>query len=286
MSDNDADESSVAKGTEYEQLVKGVYETLLKAEGVENITVQHDISLEGKSGCEHQIDIYWEFKFAGQTYKTAIECKAFNKNVSIGRIRDFYGVLTDVPNLNGIFATQVGYQSGAKTYAAHYGISLKEVRPPKQHDWEGRIKDIHFEFNILEINIEEFVPLFSESMKQKLNGQQSLELGFGIHDPLIFDPNGNPVATYENLRGKLPTDGIPFSGREHTLAFPGHTIRTSADNFSIEAVKVRYSAHVAATDMLKISGEELAKAIIKDVLTDSYTFVSKDGTVRQPRSTL
>ncbi len=97
--------SNVAKGTEYELFVRGVYEAVLKAEGVESIKEKHDIKLVGKSGCEHQIDVYWEFKIAGQTYRTAIECKAFNSDVAIGRIRDFYGVLADVPNLNGIFVT-------------------------------------------------------------------------------------------------------------------------------------------------------------------------------------
>jgi len=45
-----------------------------------------------------------------------------SKLVSIGKIRDFYGVLSDLNNVAGIMETKIGYQKGAK----EYGITLKE----------------------------------------------------------------------------------------------------------------------------------------------------------------
>lgn len=283
MHGDDTEDSSVARGTEYEQFVKSVYETLLKAEGIQTISVQHNVNLKGKSGCEHQIDVFWEFRLASQTYKTAIECKAFSKNVSIGRIRDFYGVLIDIPNLKGIFATLIGYQSGAKTYAEHYGIALAEVRTPNAQDWAGRVKDIAINFHIVESNIDEFTPEFSTSFQQTLTEPASLALGFNTHDPLIFDPSGNAVASYEHLRTSLPIAGAPFSGREHTFNFPGHIMRTANSEFPIEGVKVKYSVRVTI-EAIRIAGENVAKAIIKDVQTGEYTFVRKDGSVHLPNS--
>jgi predicted helicase len=153
-----ADVTNVEKGTEYEQFVQDVYQAIVSAEGVENIKVEHNIQLEGNSGCEHQIDVYWEFRLAGQTYKTAIECKAYNQSVSIGKIRDFYGVLVDVPGLTGIFATLVGYQSGAKKYAEHYGISLKELREPTDADWQGRVQDINLNLHVVKVQVKSFQP--------------------------------------------------------------------------------------------------------------------------------
>ena len=285
MDDDDGGngDSSVAKGTEYERFVRGVYETLLRAEGVQNISVQHNIDLKGKSGCEHQIDVYWEFSLAGQTYKTAIECKAFNKNVPIGRIRDFHGVLIDIPNLKGIFATLVGYQSGAKAYADHYGIALKELRLPNAQDWAGRIKDVVVNFHIVEPNIDVFEPIFSPSFLQSLTEPLEVQLGFCNHDPLIFDPAGVAVASYEQLRGSLPAAGAPIAGHDHRFDFPGHTMRTTGGEFPIDGIKVKYSVRVT-TDTITIAGGHLAQAIIKDVQTGAYTFVAKDGSVRQPRT--
>jgi len=277
MDDDGDGTSSVAKGAEYERFVKGVYEALLKAEGVETVSVKHNITLKGKSGCEHQIDVYWEFKLAEQTYKTAIECKAFNKSVPIGRVRDFYGVLIDVPNLNGIFATLVGYQSGAKTYAEHYGIALKEVRLPTPKDWVGKIKDVTINFIIIEPSIDEFSPIFGPSFLSALTEPLRVQLGFGNHDPFIFDSGGNAVSTYEQLRLGLPTAGAPFADHEHTFAFPGHTMRTSKQEFPIEGIKVKYSVRVM-TDAVHIAGEKIAQAIVRDVQTGEYTFIKNDRT--------
>src|SRR5262245_29494249 len=97
------------RNIEYEQFVQSVYSTLLKAEGVEGVQVQHDVELKGKSGQLHQIDVYWEFYRAGVHHRVAIECKNYNRAIEVGKARDFNGVLSDVPGLIGIMATTVGY---------------------------------------------------------------------------------------------------------------------------------------------------------------------------------
>jgi len=136
--------NNTAKGTAYEVFVQALYQTLHDADGFDDIKVERNkTDIVGRSGCAHQIDVYWEFKIAGQLYRTAIECKAFDGTVPIGRVRDFYGVLADVPGLQGIFVSLFGFQSGAKQYAEHYGIALKEMRPPTEEDREARIENFH-----------------------------------------------------------------------------------------------------------------------------------------------
>jgi hypothetical protein len=187
--------------------------------------------------------------------------------------------LIDVPNLKGIFATLVGYQSGAKAYATHYGIDLKEVRLPTTQDWKGRVKNITINFHIVDAHIDEFAPLFSTTFLQTLSSPTPIELGFRNYDPLIFDASGNAVASYEQLRTSLSTAGAPFAGHDHTFTFPGHTIRTSGCSFPIEGIKIKYSVYVS-TEAMRIAGEELAQAIIKDVQTGDYIFVKKTKPVR------
>jgi hypothetical protein len=101
------------ENVEYEKLAQYVYQCILNAEGFENIAVKHDVGIKGKSGCEHQVDVYWEFTIGGVTQKVAIECKNYNRTVSIGKIRNFYGVPHDIGNITGIFVTKLGYQSVA-----------------------------------------------------------------------------------------------------------------------------------------------------------------------------
>ncbi len=64
--------------TDYEKLARKIYEDILMVEGVDNINVQHNVKIKGKSGVEHQIDVFWEYKYAGVTHKVLIECKNYS----------------------------------------------------------------------------------------------------------------------------------------------------------------------------------------------------------------
>ena len=117
---------------EYEKFAQEVYQELVNADVVKSTEVRHDIKILGKSGQKHQIDVYWEYEIAGVLHKVAIECKNYNKPVPVSKVRDFYGVLSDLNNVSGIMVTKIGYQEGAKKIGNHYGISLKELRTPNQ----------------------------------------------------------------------------------------------------------------------------------------------------------
>ena len=143
------------ENTDYEKLAQEIYQAINNAEGVKTIDVQHNVKLLGKSGCKHQIDVYWTFEMMGMKHNVAIECKNYSSEISVGRVRDFFGVLHDVGNTNGIFITKVGYQSGADKFAAFYGIVLKELRRPTEKDWEGRVKTIVVNTHTLSLNITE-----------------------------------------------------------------------------------------------------------------------------------
>ena len=136
------------KNTEYEKFAQEIYQGLINAEGIHTIDVKHNIKLTGKSGQEHQIDVYWEYEIAGVKHKVAIECKNYNSAVPIGKVRDFYGVLSDLTNVVGIMVTKVGYQEGAKKFADSYGINLKELRTPNEEDGRVGEIEIHTEINI------------------------------------------------------------------------------------------------------------------------------------------
>lgn len=110
-------------GKQYEELIKYVYEQLSYFSG-ENIKVERNVKLKGKSGAVHQIDVYYEFELNGITHKVVIECKDHKKKVEISLIESFKGVLEDLGNCTGIFASRNGFQSGAITYAKHHDIEM------------------------------------------------------------------------------------------------------------------------------------------------------------------
>lgn len=285
LDDDEDDQSTVDVGTGYEQFVQGIYQALLKADGVENIDVRHNIKVTGKSGCKHQIDVYWEFKLAGQTYKTAIECKAFNSRVSIGRIRDFYGVVHDVRNLNGIFVTLVGFQSGARKYADHYGIALQELRSPTAEDWSGRVKTIVLQIVIVDATITKFEPMFSQSFLDTLDPNKPLVLSRGIQSDtkIISDEAGNPVLSRDDFRGHIPMTKESVANQKLSISLPNHTIEIGGTKIPIDGVNLIYDVHVE-TEEIRIDGESLVQAIIKDAQSGELKVVTNSGEVRTPRS--
>ena len=117
---------------EYEKFTQEIYNEILKNLYVKNIEVKHNVKLTGKSGQKHQIDVYWEYQYDNTTFKIAIECKNYNHTVSIGKMRDFFGVLYDLEDVKGIMVTKKGYQEGAKKFGEHYGIDLMELREPEE----------------------------------------------------------------------------------------------------------------------------------------------------------
>ncbi len=97
--------------------------------------------LSGNSGCKHQIDIYWEHIRNEKIIKVIIECKDYGKPVSIGRVRDFFGVRHDIGDVEAWIVSSHGFQKGTELFAKYYGIQLKTLK------W---FENLQFESNVPE----------------------------------------------------------------------------------------------------------------------------------------
>jgi hypothetical protein len=269
--------------TEYEKLTQDIYQTLNANESFKNIKVQHNVKIKGKSGCEHQIDVYWEFTNMGEIHKVAIECKNYNKEVSIGKIRDFFGVLHDIGNVKGIFVTKIGYQKGAKLFGDYYDISLKELRFPIESDWNNRVKDIIVDIipYTKQVTNREF-HFNSLWLKNNMTENFNVNINALSDEVKIIDINDKPISTLYDLENELPVD---FSGG----AKQGITKKYEFENSFIlfpQYPKIMIDAITFTYDILTdnvrtiIEGEEIAKAILKDVKSGNITFFDKEGNVR------
>ncbi|MGL0870754.1 restriction endonuclease [Vibrio vulnificus] len=127
---------------DYEILAQKIYEDILALEGADNIKVQHNVKVKGISGVDHQIDVFWEYRYAGIVHRVLIECKHYSHSVSLLHVRNMHGLLNDIPNSSGVIVTTKDYQSGAKKYAEFYNIGVKLIRKPEGKDWDGCIQII------------------------------------------------------------------------------------------------------------------------------------------------
>ena len=236
---------------EYEKFTQEIYQELVNADVLKTTDVQHNIKLKGRSGQEHQIDVYWEYEIAGTKQKVAIECKNYNKTVGIGKVRDFYGVLYDLNNVAGIMVTKIGYQKGAKEYASEYGISLKELRAP--NPGEAIIGEVEMNFDIsvrrclFLVNAD-----YAETDKfsvtkykhfldwMSLNNESSW--ASSTHVPLelvernIVNSNGVTIVTLEKIEKELPKD----SDSDIVFKYEDAYVNTRWGKIKINEIKYEY----------------------------------------------
>ncbi len=270
--------------TEYERFAREIYQKLINAEGINTITVKHNVKLTGKSGQQHQIDVYWEYQIDGVMHKVIIECKNYNATVSIGKVRDFYGLLADLTNVSGIMVTKMGYQAGAKAYACYYGINLKELRAPTLED--AIIGEIQIHTQIARrrrlflidkqwaesnnINLESLENWYAEISRcdgeLRNDGYFPLEISTGAS---ILNKKRQRISTFDELENKL------FEDNEHIFNFEDAYVDTHyCGQMKINAVKY-VSNKTQEKKIFAIDARNIIKAILKDALSGEIMFFDK-----------
>ena len=105
-----------------EDHVQHVYQSLLDMKG-EKAIVARDVTIRGRNGQDHQVDVYYEFELAGLRHQVAIECKNTKRAIDKDRVLAFSAKINDCPSMRGIIVSANGYQSGAKKFAEDNGLS-------------------------------------------------------------------------------------------------------------------------------------------------------------------
>ena len=272
---------------EYEKFTQEIYQELVNADVLKTTEVQHNIKLKGRSGQEHQIDVYWEYEIAGTKQKVAIECKNYNKTVGIAKVRDFYGVLCDLNNVVGIMVTKVGYQKGAKEYASEYGISLKELRTP--NPGEAIIGEVEMNFDIsvrrclflVDADYSETDKFSVSKYKHFLDWMSLNNESFWInatHIPLelidrnIINSNGTTITTLEKIEEELPED----SDSDIVFKYDDAFVNTRWGKIKINEIKYEYK-YKNEKKIIAIDAQDFVKAILKDALNGEIKLIANKG---------
>ncbi len=107
--------STVEKGTEFEIQVAELFRSY-------GYKVTHDITLVGKSGAPHQIDVLAEYAAPLHATRIAVEAKAYSHNVVKDVIMKLANIRDDLGVERAVLATTKEFTSGALTTAAQYGF--------------------------------------------------------------------------------------------------------------------------------------------------------------------
>lgn len=264
--------------TEYEKFTQEIYQILIEEEGV-TIKVKHNSIVKGKAA-SHQIDVYWEYIIAGITHRVAIECKNYSSNVTIGKIRDFHGVLSDIGNINGIMVTKIGFQKGAKEFAEHYGINLMVLRKPIDSDWKGRVKIVALTVEIISTHITNTYIQVDESWaKEKFTESELKNFKLQITGPnneiWIIDKNNIKIKNFLQLQDELPTDKEENIGLKHYLDFDDCYLQSrNQEKIKIKRIEFTYNINSVKRETI-IDAQKTVKAILKNVLSGEIKFFDK-----------
>jgi len=277
--------------TEYERLTRDVYAALLRSEGVDTVDVRHNTDILGRSGCAHQIDVYWEFRLGGVLFRTAIECKRYASTLEIGRVRDFYAALADVGNIQGIVITTVGYQSGAKKFADYYGINLLELRAPTGTDWEGTFRDIGITINAcapILVGVGMTIDRAWHAANLSRLPPEFRVVFAGMDNEVgVLDAQGNLVRSIHDIVQGLPpfiydptTDDPSAECRTHKINDQGMFVKDPVFGLiPIQELALTYKVHVD-TMQISILGAEIVKYILRDLKTGQiHRFKAEGGVI-------
>lgn len=259
--------------TAYEKLVSRFYQGMLNYDGFENIRVEHNVTLTGKSGATHQIDVFWEFKAAGTIYKTCVECKNYASAVKKSHVAAFAEILRDIGNANGIIATTSSYQKGAKLLAKENHIRLVQVNDllkrvsittaPKQTIYSNS-----------EINFNE------ESIREALirNNLKEYNANYEIDgDQPLLDKDGNIVETFNSLvRKRANTPGLNYI-KDVNLYFDIQDLGpVLIDSISIQVSSIDLPVFETVVEM---PSSEIA--VIEDILNKNVHYLHDDGKISE-----
>ena len=92
----------------YEELTKDIYEQLGKAEGVAIECWGPSCRVRGTSGTLYQIDVLTSHTEDQRSYRTAIDCKYWNRKVGRDRINQLWAALDDTGIEKGVVVPPSG----------------------------------------------------------------------------------------------------------------------------------------------------------------------------------
>ena len=261
-------------GKEYEKLTQYIFNQIVNQNQVDNIDVQHNVIIEGKS-TTHQIDVFWKFEVGGEEYCAIVQAKDWKSKVPQKEMLAFNDIIRDLPyGTRGIFVSLSGYQKGAIDVAKANGITIYELRPPKSEDWDGFIKTINLQINAKFPVYENMVLSIDGKWAQKQDELSLPDKGLMCFDTddKFYDEHGVAYITLTQLLQDLAeknSDGV-----KHTIYnFDKATFTyVSGKYVKVNGIEGDFG-FINSTYVHRIDAEDFTSYVLKNIISgDSKMF--------------
>lgn len=265
---------------EYEKVTKYIYETLGKASGVEIECFGNNCKVTGKSTVKHQIDVLTKHSDGLHSYRTAIECKYWDQNIDKDIIMKVSEIVEDAGLNKGVIVSKLGYTPDAIRFAKYKNIGLVELRELTEKDWEGRVKDIVININMLMPEITGLELIVSRDIKSDLpKGNTRVEF-LEIHKE---NEDREPFEKYIKEFYSELTKKEENEEQTKVYKFDKSTkfiYTPTNEEISIQGFKLSGILRIAKSKV-EIKGEDHIWLIMKSIFEDKTFIISKDGEIKE-----
>ena len=134
----------------YEELAKDIYQRLGQASGVTIECWGPACRVHGSSGTPYQIDVLASHTDGLHRYRTAIDCKYWDRRVGRPSVAMLSSMLHDTGIEKGVLVSLNGFTEPAERFAAGKRISLVRLRPVTDADWNGFIRRLSVDLCLLQ----------------------------------------------------------------------------------------------------------------------------------------
>lgn len=260
----------------YEETVKDIYATLGRSRGVEIEGWGSTCRVEGKSGISHQVDVLTTFGDGVYEYRTAIECKYWNKKVTKDVIAKLASIVEDTSIDKGVVVSKMGFTDDAKSFAEFKNIGLVELRKPVDKDWEGKIRTINIDIRINTPHLYDFQivqpPNHTSAERTKVQIQVLAD------DAFVESPGTQVVSLQEIIQDEIKDD--PREGDHHIQFATGASLSVPDQQVyvPIEGIWFKLEYHTAE-EYLEIRAEDHIYMIMESLFEGRRFNISSDGIV-------
>ncbi len=257
-------------GTKYERLTAILFKILQ-----ESAYVAHDVRLRGDGKrTSHQIDVQIAIGLEQDRRRILVECKDHEPGTKadLSELRDFNGALVTLQPARGIFITTTSYTAPARSYAQDENITLVELRPFTEQDWEGRLRGIHVKAEGYYRGTPSTEWTSTGRTASSPAGIPSISGGTWLDSTAYYDEAGVAQGTLASLLGgwqreylatAVPMDGTSEISGTYTLPEP---VWLPVNGVLAEVTGFSWKAPIGhVTKEIKIQSEQIADLILRSV---------------------
>lgn len=272
----------------YEELTANLVEALGHTAGIKIVCRGANCMIRGKSGNLHQFDVLTSHSDGLISYRTAIECKLWNKKVNKDVVLKMHSIMNDTDIDKGVIVSNVGFTKDAMKSASHNNIALLELRKPTEEDWKGKIKNIEFQISWANPKITGVDLIATEESNSAIKRLQERQLKDGklfTEEGKFVTPNGGEISLFQltlAFQELLKEDGKVIEKNYH---YPKGTIFKYFDHeFKCEGIKFKGVLVSGKPISVEIRGEEEVPYVLKNIFDGTDYTIFKNGKIKKRKN--